>query len=415
MAVPWAYSNVNNTQVAFNAAGLPLTSSLPPPLKTLPGGAPPWRAPPKALGRVSMPLPKPVSISHPAPKPAATPKSHQWPPSLKAFVDRCFMACNSDAQKDLMEEFLRKRINSCIENGTLQTVNWALESIPLSINPSVSLQSDNPDEYTGNERKRARLDRFRNDSSSKPLKKPAASGDDFQVIQGAPIVGTSHSLEKRYLRLTAPPDPSTVRPISVLRKSLDMIVEKYRDGKEYNYLCDQLKSIRQDITVQNIKDNFAVLVYETHARIAIQNGDLGEYNQCQTQLKELYSLGFIGNECEFTSYRLLYLLITKNAVDINYELKGLDEEMMKNDDISTALTIHFCIATSDHVGLLDACSKVKNFGQYIISSLIAQNRIDMVGNLSKVVKPKLEIDHLSSLLDLDSDLCKELLSQVGHY
>lgn len=40
--------------------------------------------------------------------------------------------------------------------------------------------------------------------------------------------------------------------------------------------------------------------------------DFGEFNQCQAQLAQLYESGLKGHQTEFMSYRLLYLLFTKN-------------------------------------------------------------------------------------------------------
>lgn len=126
------------------------------------------------------------------------------------------------------------------------------------------------------------------------------------------VVGLSTKLEKPYLRLTSAPDPKTVRTLPTLMQTLEVLKKKWRTESNYNYICDQFKSMRQDLTVQRIKNDFTVKVYEIHARIALEKGDLGEYNQCQSQLRSLYAHGLPGCVMEFLAYRILYLLHTKN-------------------------------------------------------------------------------------------------------
>lgn len=95
-------------------------------------------------------------------------------------------------------------------------------------------------------------------------------------------------------------------------QTLELLKKKWRTEANYSYICDQFKSMRQDLTVQRIKNDFTVKVYEIHARIALEKGDLGEYNQCQSQLRVLYSHGLPGSAMEFLAYRILYLLHTRN-------------------------------------------------------------------------------------------------------
>lgn len=133
------------------------------------------------------------------------------------------------------------------------------------------------------------------------------NGDGELDLDAMVIKGTNQAVEKEYLRLTSAPHPSTVRPESVLKRALQLVRDKWKAGAcDYVYACSQLKSIRQDCTVQHIKNAFTVLVYESHARIALESGDINEFNQCQTQLHELYEQQLPGQATEFLSYRVLY-------------------------------------------------------------------------------------------------------------
>ncbi len=72
---------------------------------------------------------------------------------------------------------------------------------------------------------------------------------DYTSATNQECIGQCTDLEKEYLRLTGPPEAHLVRPQHVLEKSLEFVLKKYEQTKNYRYICEQLKSIRQDLSV----------------------------------------------------------------------------------------------------------------------------------------------------------------------
>ena len=75
-------------------------------------------------------------------------------------------------------------------------------------------------------------------------------------------IGQCKDLEKEYLRLTGPPEAHLVRPQHVLEKSLEFVLDKYEKTSNYRYICEQLKSIRQDLSVSVCGHFFVSLSYQ---------------------------------------------------------------------------------------------------------------------------------------------------------
>ncbi|GFF33763.1 protein scd2/ral3 [Aspergillus udagawae] len=135
--------------------------------------------------------------------------------------------------------------------------------------------------------------RYGSSPSSSRGESPAPSAN-----QG-PVVGRCQELEKNYFRLTSAPNPDTVRPLHVLHKTLDLLKKKWKKDNNYGYICDQFKSLRQDLTVQHIRNEFTVSVYEIHARIALEKGDLDKRDPAVKHALDVRSALALGNYHRF--------------------------------------------------------------------------------------------------------------------
>ena len=179
------------------------------------------------------------------------------------------------------------------------------------------------------------------------------------------------------------------------------------DNEAYLFMCSQLKAIRQDLTVQHIVNDFSVEVYENHARIALESGDMNEYNQCQTQLMHFYELGIIGCEDEFTAYRILYymqLITNRNydsgSSDLLRTMRGISTHnavAIRQSSIAHALAVREAVQNQNWWRLfkhLYAC--VPNHGKYILNLMSPTWRLRYLKEMCRAYRPHISV---TSVLD----------------
>ncbi|XP_050533626.1 leukocyte receptor cluster member 8 homolog isoform X2 [Daktulosphaira vitifoliae] len=269
-------------------------------------------------------------------------------------------------------------------------------------------------------------------SQSSPKKKPRQlSKSDFNTqkmfsldddefsIDSCHIVGTCTDLEKRYLRLTAAPDSDAVRPLHILKKSLQNVKSKWMINADYHYTCDQLKSIRQDLTVQGIRDPFTVEVYETHARIALEKSDMGEFNQCQTQLCDLYkelkeSSTAQKNRNEFLCYSILYCIYTRALSELNEILLTIKESNIKDECIEFALKTKNAWWLSNHIQLFSLYKVAPKMASYLMDMFLARERKNFYLAIAKSYRPTIPISTIQDQMAFNKrEDCLAFLKDTG--
>ncbi|KAJ5090535.1 hypothetical protein N7532_009219 [Penicillium argentinense] len=388
----------------------------------------------------------------PPPPPTAAPESRSrtgFTPAVRRYVQRCFAPENQVSSVDSkeMQEKLRSVITAAAEDNRMHLIDWDRMILPqvmiqnernkILANPDVSnwgssgqfstttdasrkRKSTNVDKtdlppwrqanqgnrtedrstYPSTE-KRARMTtddsskskanlemrkkRFEGTVNSTTPTTPTTPAEPQPAI--GPVIGRCETLEKNYFRLTAPPNPDT----------------KWKQQGNYTYICDQFKSLRQDLVVQHIENDFTVNVYELHARIALEKGDLGEYNQCQTRLRRLYAQKLGGHPTEFKAYRILYFIYTRNWTAINDTLAEITAEDKKNAAVSHALEVRSALAMGNYHRFFQLYLDTPNMGAYLMDMFVDRERLSALAAMCKAYKLGLELRFITEELGFESD------------
>ncbi|CAH8610470.1 unnamed protein product [Schistosoma intercalatum] len=242
--------------------------------------------------------------------------------------------------------------------------------------------------------------------------------DDLAVDFGScQIIGTMQEIEKQYLRLTRAPDPTEVRPLAILKLSLEHVKEKWRSDTDYHWVCEQFKSIRQDLTVQGIEDDFAVSVYEAHADVALEAGDFEEFHQCQSQLLRLHKEGLgVSRLLEFTAYRLLYYIFTLDILGINTIMAGLRPTHKTNPCVSFALKLRSAWSLSNYHRFFKLLCPANDDQQpplrckHVVNWFVDRERKEAIRLMFKVFRPTISLSFISKLIGFSSTaLCKDFI------
>ncbi|CAG8765330.1 5523_t:CDS:2, partial [Acaulospora morrowiae] len=187
------------------------------------------------------PLESPDSDKDQQPEKQQPTNPKEWPVSLKEYVQRSFNEAPHNI--DAIERELKIIISNKMSEGLLYETDWTKVDLPQSCksprenekrknafagHSPPDRHSADSDECSESQKREKRAKRFQeHERINRPRWEPPVKQQDDIDVEKTVVVGTCTQLEKSYLRLTAAPDPSTVRPLRILKRTLEFLKAKW--------------------------------------------------------------------------------------------------------------------------------------------------------------------------------------------
>lgn len=139
------------------------------------------------------------------------------------------------------------------------------------------------------------------------------NGRSTPEVSDKPLEGKNSDVERPFMRFDGSPRAEDVRPLPVLREAFSRAKERWESSRDWSYVGEMLRSIRQDLTIQMVQDAFVVEVHEYWAQVALEFGDFKQFDQAAAQLEVYYVDPTLesgaGKVQEVLAWRLLYFTL----------------------------------------------------------------------------------------------------------
>ena len=124
------------------------------------------------------------------------------------------------------------------------------------------------------------------------------SKEDFKkkFNQESEVKDNKHYLEKSYLRLTEIVDSKDVRDIQEIKKAFKFVKKEIDAGKkDHEWAVDQLRTIRQELTVHNIMNHFSLGVYLVSFKYSLLTKNTQQIRETMGQFFIYINSGLLDN------------------------------------------------------------------------------------------------------------------------
>jgi len=145
-----------------------------------------------------------------------------------------------------------------------------------------------------------------------------------------------------------------------------------------------------------------VTVYETHARVALEKGDLDEFAQCQTQLAVLADEGFVGQREEFAAYKILCALVRNtDRSELIVALRSRSSSD-RHPYVDHAIRVRGAVRENNYADFFRLYRIAPNMSAYLMDHLVDRIRRSALAVMLHAYRPSFPVAHVQSVLAFDS-------------